>query len=281
MCNPESIEDLVELLIPELQRRGIYWKDYDVPAGTLRENMQRRPGQSLLPPDHPGAKLRSDPCKPVDKKTLVNDNEQPILELCKRRLNDGLSPTHPSVKKALPEVRINTKCEYVYYSSIEEPSVFFMLGMWPSMNAYNSFRSSPGYLQSLEPLGTLSTIEWIEHMEFDSLSSLPIEAPVMTVTRAFLKPGDHPKEYYRKISDLKGPIEAETAPHPCVFSWTVDTTPECHKWLMFVGWQSKWHHRGYAAMLRETNAEFPSIPDHYDEGTMHMHTWNMERGPRS
>ena len=58
LSNPGSWEDVVELLIPELQRRGIYWNDYAVPGGTFRENMQLKPGQSLLPDDHPGAKLR-------------------------------------------------------------------------------------------------------------------------------------------------------------------------------------------------------------------------------
>lgn len=58
MCNPESITDIVELLIPELQKRGIYWTDYPVPGGTLRENMQGKPGQPFLGPDHVGAKKR-------------------------------------------------------------------------------------------------------------------------------------------------------------------------------------------------------------------------------
>lgn len=58
MCNPESIEDLVELLIPELQKRGLYRTEYPVVGGTFRENMQGKPGQSLLGADHPGAKVR-------------------------------------------------------------------------------------------------------------------------------------------------------------------------------------------------------------------------------
>lgn len=58
LSNPGSWEDVVELLIPELQRRGIYWEDYTVPGGTFRENMQGKPGECLLPDDHPGAKLR-------------------------------------------------------------------------------------------------------------------------------------------------------------------------------------------------------------------------------
>jgi hypothetical protein len=54
----------------------------------------------------------------------------------------------------------------------------------------------------------------------------PIKAPVMTVTRALLKGGDNPKEYYRKISDLKDSIKAETKPHPCVSTWIIDAVPE-------------------------------------------------------
>lgn len=112
------------------------------------------------------------------------------------------------------------------------------------------------------------------------MSSLPLNAPVMTITRAFLKGGDNPTEYYRKISDLKEPIETETMPWPCVFSWTIDTKPDYHKWLMFVGWRSLQHHRDYATLLRATAPEFPGIPEHYDEGTMHCHCWNMEMEPR-
>ncbi len=111
------------------------------------------------------------------------------------------------------------------------------------MDVYKATTKSNRFSIALKALDEISTWEWTEHMAFGQLSLLPIEAPVMTVTRAFLKPGDHSKEYYRKISDLKAPIEKETDPFPCVYSWTVDATRESHKWLMFVGWQSKRHHR--------------------------------------
>jgi len=92
----------------------------------------------------------------------------------------------------------------------------------------------------MKTLREVSDFEWVEFAEVDSIKSLPIEAPVMTVTRAFLKDS---KEYSRKISAVKGPIEAETK-HPCVFSWTIDAAPEGlqHKWLMLIGWNSKKHH---------------------------------------
>ena len=60
MSNPESLEDVVELLVPELQKRGLYRMAYPAEGGTLRENMQDRPGQPLAAADHPAAKVRWD-----------------------------------------------------------------------------------------------------------------------------------------------------------------------------------------------------------------------------
>lgn len=58
VSNPGSWEDVVDLLVPELQRRGLYWDDYPVPGGTLRENMGNAPGKPFLAGDHPGSKFK-------------------------------------------------------------------------------------------------------------------------------------------------------------------------------------------------------------------------------
>lgn len=54
IVQPQSWEDIVNLLVPELQGRGMYWDDYEVPGGTLRENVQGR-GNSRLRVDHVGS----------------------------------------------------------------------------------------------------------------------------------------------------------------------------------------------------------------------------------
>ncbi len=59
VVQPQSWQDIVDLLVPELQRRGIYWNDYDVPGGTLRENVYGK-GQSHLSSDHFGDTFRYD-----------------------------------------------------------------------------------------------------------------------------------------------------------------------------------------------------------------------------
>ncbi|KAH8884332.1 Nitrilotriacetate monooxygenase component A/pristinamycin IIA synthase subunit A [Thozetella sp. PMI_491] len=55
VTNPTSWEDVVDLLRPELLRRGLVWDDYDVPGGTFRENLL---GSKYLRDDHYGASFR-------------------------------------------------------------------------------------------------------------------------------------------------------------------------------------------------------------------------------
>jgi len=63
VSNPESYEDLVELLVPVLQQRGIMWDDYTVPGGTYRENLLSTPGHSNVPEGHPARNFRYDVLK--------------------------------------------------------------------------------------------------------------------------------------------------------------------------------------------------------------------------
>jgi hypothetical protein len=55
VVTPETLEDFVDLVVPILQERGIYKRDYE--EGTLREKLFGA-GQSHLPATHPGATYR-------------------------------------------------------------------------------------------------------------------------------------------------------------------------------------------------------------------------------
>jgi alkanesulfonate monooxygenase len=52
---PESFSDFVELIVPELQRRGVYKREYR--PGTLREKLYGV-GRARLPENHPAAAYR-------------------------------------------------------------------------------------------------------------------------------------------------------------------------------------------------------------------------------
>jgi FMN-dependent oxidoreductase (nitrilotriacetate monooxygenase family) len=52
---PETFDDIIEHLLPELRKRGHFWDDYAVPGGTMRENYLGKIGESRLAASHPGA----------------------------------------------------------------------------------------------------------------------------------------------------------------------------------------------------------------------------------
>ncbi len=54
---PQTYEEVVDLLIPELRKRGIFWDGYCVPGGTYRENFNELPGQKEPRSSHPAAKM--------------------------------------------------------------------------------------------------------------------------------------------------------------------------------------------------------------------------------
>jgi FMN-dependent oxidoreductase (nitrilotriacetate monooxygenase family) len=56
-ATPETFVDIVELVVPELQRRGVYKLDYAL--GTLREKLNGA-GRARLPSTHPAARVRQD-----------------------------------------------------------------------------------------------------------------------------------------------------------------------------------------------------------------------------
>ena len=56
---PESYEDFIDLVIPELQARGVYKTAYA--DGTLREKLFKRGAK--LPDEHTGASFRRDHAK--------------------------------------------------------------------------------------------------------------------------------------------------------------------------------------------------------------------------
>lgn len=57
---PGTFEDIVDLLVPELQRRGLVWKDYPKDGLSFRENLYGidREDATFLKPDHPAYNLR-------------------------------------------------------------------------------------------------------------------------------------------------------------------------------------------------------------------------------
>lgn len=103
MSNPESYEDLVELLVPVLQERGLMWNDYTVPGGSYRENMLRTPGQKTAPAGHPSREFSYNKLKEkygADTEgniTIDKRDPEPVLALEKPEVKEEKEDLVPRV----------------------------------------------------------------------------------------------------------------------------------------------------------------------------------------
>jgi len=57
---PETFDDIIEYLLPELRKRGVFGDDYLVPGGTWRENLSGVKGGNRLRDDHYGSQFKWD-----------------------------------------------------------------------------------------------------------------------------------------------------------------------------------------------------------------------------
>jgi hypothetical protein len=115
---PGTFVDVIELLIPELRKRGLFWDDYAVKNGTYRENLYGKKGFSAPPKDHPAAKyqwragvakedhaipaepqnngLLKEPAETPAKKSVKSSKKRPL----EPESGNGLRQTRKSARKS-------------------------------------------------------------------------------------------------------------------------------------------------------------------------------------
>lgn len=77
---PQTFTDVIELLVPELRRRGIFWDNYAVPGATYRENVYEKPGQAEPPKGHPAEAMIWRASDPANTTNGVNGNMNGHME---------------------------------------------------------------------------------------------------------------------------------------------------------------------------------------------------------
>jgi hypothetical protein len=107
LSNPGSFEDVVELLVPELQKRGLMQEEYAVPGGTLRENLLRQPGQKHLRDDHYGAAFAWEKNHDKNGKEIVTEKvvvaEKETPQVMEKKETDTVQQQLAELTKTLAE----------------------------------------------------------------------------------------------------------------------------------------------------------------------------------
>ncbi|KAF2178139.1 hypothetical protein K469DRAFT_731897 [Zopfia rhizophila CBS 207.26] len=198
-----------------------------------------------------------------------------ILEVTQLRLK-GVSATDRSLLENLSTVRKSLKTNSQFYHCIEDPSLIYILGMWLSLDAHKAFLDSQERAKVLGPQEDQLEFKWTLHMELDGMSSLPLDAPVMSIARLFINDDQACIDAYNTVvANHKHTLIEATRPYKVVGGWRCDAEPGKHEALLFTGWESVEAHKDFTAKAGG-NAEYAGVRENY-EGMEVCHARNMER----
>jgi heme-degrading monooxygenase HmoA len=200
------------------------------------------------------------------------------LEICRLQVKPNISPSDPSVVKSLIEVRSSLRSKVTntnsqFYQCIEDPTLIYILGVWPTISAHHDFLSSTQKSEILLPQEDLLDFNWVMHMPLPGMESLPLDAPVMCIARFFVKEGVH-DELQRVLDRHRHKIVEGSKPYKMIDGWRCDAKPGKEEAFVFSGWKSKQAHEEFTAKAME-DPDYASAKDLCD-GVEVKHVLNME-----
>ncbi|KAK7544745.1 uncharacterized protein J3D65DRAFT_34741 [Phyllosticta citribraziliensis] len=173
-----------------------------------------------------------------------------VTELAQLRLEPGASLGDPSLKSKL--VKATKAMEsfdghpFYWYTQIEDPSIFYIVGSWTSVQRHRQeWLPSAANQELLELLSGLVIVDWMFHVQV-AQDQLPLDAPVMAIGRHFIKPGAHVgfEETFRSV---KHHVANYTAPRGVAGGWRVEKEAEDQEeWVLFAGWPDAAKHSEFA-----------------------------------
>ncbi|KAF2662315.1 hypothetical protein K491DRAFT_585862 [Lophiostoma macrostomum CBS 122681] len=197
----------------------------------------------------------------------------PVLEVTQLRLK-GVAADDPSLLESLSMVRGKLQTSSRFYSCVEDPTLIFILGIWPSLEAHHEFLASPARDEILGPQEELLDFQWSIHMPLDGTASLPLDAPVLSIAKIAVKE-DCVDAYDKAAAKDAQLLATHTRPYNVVNGWRCDTSSGTHEAFIFTGWETKEAHIGSVAKIQKATA-FPAIKGLYTDYEV-SHARNMER----
>lgn len=204
-----------------------------------------------------------------------------ILEICQLKIKPHLSQDDPSLLAALQKARTGLREKVVdtqsrFYCCIEDPSLIYILGLWPSLNRHKEFLHSPHKAEILDEQDELFDFQWIIHTEIDGgLEVVPVQAPVMGIARLFIK--EDGVAGYQAVVDKYGKvIEEGTKPYKSFAAWRVDCEDGKYEHLVITGWEKEGNHAAFTQKTRQEYPEYAGVRENY-EGMDVKHVRHMER----
>lgn len=205
----------------------------------------------------------------------------PILEICQLKIKPHLSKDDPSLLLALQKARtelrektVNTQSHF--FRCIEDPSLIYILGIWPSLDRHKEFLASPHKAEILDAQDELFDFRWIIHTSLSDAGwdDIPLNAPVLGIARLFVKP-EGVKPYQEVVDKYSSQVEEGTKPYKLFTEWRVDCEDGKFEHVFLTGWKKEGDHAAFTKKTREEHPDYAGVRNNY-EGMDVKHARDME-----
>jgi hypothetical protein len=195
----------------------------------------------------------------------------PVLEILQLKIKPTISPDNPSILTSLRTVR-SSLAEKVhlthsrFFRALEDPSLIYVLGLWPNLATHQAFLSSPLKPSILAPQDDLLDFNWMLHIPLEDLETLSstLEVPIVAIARLHVKGGEHVIAH-KEITGRYGHMLVERAkPFGVVEGWRVDGEVGKEELVVITGWEAKEEHLVFGAGLREKYPDYATLRDHWE-----------------
>lgn len=117
----------------------------------------------------------------------------PVVELAQLRLKQNRKTVSPSVSKNLLKAKTvmeeASNYTFTYYHRVEDPSIIYIVGAWPSVDFHmQEFIPGAPNQELLELFKDDLSVEWMFHVELKPfVNPLPVEREIIAIGRHFVK----------------------------------------------------------------------------------------------
>jgi heme-degrading monooxygenase HmoA len=200
-----------------------------------------------------------------------------VLEILRLRVKHGISPTDPAILSSLITVRSNLRSKVTdtnskFYQCVEDPSLIYVFGIWPSLEAHKAFLSSPSKSAILAPQDDLVDFNWMLHIPLSDMEDLPLDAPVLSIAR--MQPFGGGERLVEFTDVIEKYIRLAT-PWKRVDRWRVDCEEGKKELVLLSGWESIDSHESFTSGVRRDHSQYASAMGHLEKGEI-KHARNME-----
>lgn len=150
----------------------------------------------------------------------------PVVEITQLRLK-GLTVDDPALLESLSLVRGKLQTNSRFFSCIEDSSLVYIFGVWPSLDAHLEFLASPARSEILGPQENILDFQWTAHLELNAISPLLLDVPFIAIEKVDVN-GDQVGAWNQDIDEHVRHLQ-KTDQLDVIHGWRCDTPIGSHE----------------------------------------------------